>query len=102
MEHELEEKLAMKDEAIRRAILDSMAVVGSAAKAVPVHESQHRGHRITQHESQDIEDGKSHEEHHDHVTPRDRNDPASGLASPNPTANLSGLVLGCIEVNFFN
>ena len=28
------------------------------------------------------------------------NDPKSGLASPNHTANLSGLVLGCIETEF--
>ena len=28
-----------------------------------------------------------------------RNDPKSGLASPNPIANLSGLVLGCIKAD---
>ena len=35
------------------------------------------------------------------VRNRGRNDPKSGLASPNHTANLSGLVLGCIEAEFF-
>ena len=30
---------------------------------------------------------------------RDRNDPKSGLASPNHTANLSGLVLSCTEAD---
>ena len=30
---------------------------------------------------------------------RERNDPRSGLASPNPTANLPVLVLGCIKAD---
>ena len=30
----------------------------------------------------------------------DGNDPKPRLASPNPTANLSGLALGCIEADF--
>ena len=34
------------------------------------------------------------------VASRARNDPKSGLASPNPSANLSGLVFGCIEAKF--
>ena len=32
---------------------------------------------------------------------RDRNDSNSGLAGPNHTANLSGLVLGFIEADLF-
>ena len=31
----------------------------------------------------------------------DKQDPQSALASPNRTANLSGLVLGCIEAVFW-
>ena len=32
---------------------------------------------------------------------RDSNDPKSGLASPNHTKHLSGLVLGSIEADFW-
>ena len=35
------------------------------------------------------------------VVGRDRNDPKSGLESPNHAANLPGLVLGCIEADWF-
>ena len=32
----------------------------------------------------------------------DRNDPKSGLASPNHEANMSGLILGCMKLNLAN
>ena len=34
-----------------------------------------------------------------HLSVKERNDPRVGLASPNHTANLSGLVLGCMEAD---